>query len=132
MSDKTEILVTIPADSRFVALVRVTAASLAAELDFTVDEIADMRVGADELTALLIEWAEDNGRETIQLRYRLTENCLELEGDAGPGGVGAGAEPVGPDDQGLDHITEQILAAVVDTYVIDKGYGRILKRKAIG
>lgn len=133
MSDKTEILVTIPAHSRFVALVRVTAASLAAELDFTVDEIADVRVGADELTALLIEWAEDNGQETIQLRYRLTENCLELEGDAGPGNhAGAGAEPVGHDNQGLDHITEQILAAVVDTYEIDKGYGRILKRKAIG
>lgn len=132
MSDKTEILVTIPADSRFVALVRVTAASLAAELDFTLDEIADVRVGADELTALLIEWAEDHGRETVNLRYRLTENCLELEGDAGPGNGEPGAEPAGPSVPELDHITEQILSAVVDTYVIDKGYGRILKRKAIG
>ncbi len=131
MSDKTEILVTIPAHSRFVALVRVTAASLAAELDFTVDEIADVRVGADELTALLIEWAEDHGRETIQLRYLLTDDCLELEGDAGPGDALGGAEPVSLGD-GLDHITEQILSAVVDTYVIDKGYGRILKRRSNG
>ena len=46
MTEKTEITVTIPADSRFVALVRVMAASLAAELDFTMDEIADVRAEA--------------------------------------------------------------------------------------
>ena len=37
-----EIQVVIPAESRFVALTRVAAASLAADLDFTVDEIEDL------------------------------------------------------------------------------------------
>lgn len=128
MNDKTEITVTIPAQSRFVALVRVTAASLAAELDFTVDEIADVRVGADELTALLIEWAEDHDRSTITLSYRLTEDCLELEGTAA---AGPGAEPVGGmERQSLDNITEQILSAVVDGYAIEEGWGRIIKRRS--
>jgi serine/threonine-protein kinase RsbW len=130
VTDTTEILVTIPAQSRFVALVRVTAASLAAELDFTVDEIADVRVGADELTSLLIEWAEDRGRATVTLRYVLSDNCLEMEGDAGPTEGQPGSEPVSPDSLGLDHITEQILATVVDSHVIGGGYGRIVKRRA--
>ena len=135
MTETTEITVTIPALSRFVALVRVTAASLASELDFTVDEIADVRVGADELTSLLIEWAEDHSRPSISLRFQLADACLELEGTVSPadspsGSEGVGAEPVGDGIPGLDEITEQILAAVVDSHHIRAGSGRIVKRRS--
>jgi anti-sigma regulatory factor (Ser/Thr protein kinase) len=127
VTDKTEITVLIPAQSRFVALARVTAASLAAELDFTLDEIADFRVGADELTSLLMEWAEDHGVDTLEIRYRLTEDTVEMEAAAQPLDDDSGAAD-GP--QALDEITRQILAAVVDTYEIRAGCGWILKRRA--
>jgi anti-sigma regulatory factor (Ser/Thr protein kinase) len=126
MIEQTEISVTIPAHSRFVALTRVIAASLAAELDFTIDEIADIRVGADELTSLLIEWAEDHDIGAVEIRYCLSGHTLEIEAAVGSGEAG---EPR-PEAQTLDSITKQILAAVVDSFEIEGGRGRIVKHRA--
>lgn len=126
MTDKSEIVVTIPAQSRFVALTRVTAASLASELDFTIDEIADMRVGADELTSLMIEWAEDHGLGTVEIRYRMTDDSLQIE--AGAGSVDGAARSADPPV--LDEITRQILDSVVDSFELGIGVGWILKRRA--
>ncbi|MEZ5410094.1 MAG: hypothetical protein R2761_18840 [Acidimicrobiales bacterium] len=123
--DKTEITVTIPANSRFVALARVTAASLAAELDFTVDEISDVTVAADEVTSLVIEWAEDNEIPLIQLRYQLRDDTLEMEAAVETATLTASQEMLV-----LDDITRQILGAVVDAFDIREGCGRILKRRA--
>jgi len=125
MIDKTEITVTIPASSRFVALARVTAASLAAELDFTVDEISDVTVAADEVTSLVIEWAEDNEIPLVQLRYQLRDDTLEMEAAVETATLTASQEMLV-----LDDITRQILAAVVDAFDIREGCGRILKRRA--
>ena len=49
------IRLTIPADFRYLRLARVTAAAIAADLDFSVQDIDDVRVAVDELAALLIE-----------------------------------------------------------------------------
>ncbi len=125
MIDKTEITVTIPANSRFVALARVTAASLAAELDFTVDEISDVTVAADEVTSLVIEWAEDNEIPIVQLRYQLRDDTLEMEAAVETANLTASQEMLV-----LDDITRQILSAVVDAFDIREGCGRILKRRA--
>lgn len=125
MIDKTEITVTIPANSRFVALARVTAASLAAELDFTVDEISDVTVAADEVTSLVIEWAEDNEIPLVQLRYQLRDDTLEMEAAVETANLTASQEMLV-----LDDITRQILSAVVDAFDIREGCGRILKRRS--
>lgn len=122
--DESEIVVTIPADTRFVALARVTAASLAAELDFGVDLIEDLRVGADELIAHLVEWAEDQGSAQIVMRYRLNGDRVELHADAR-----SGAEAADSVESPLDALTEQILAAVVDTFDISPGRGHIVKSR---
>ncbi len=125
MIDKTEITVTIPANSRFVALARVTAASLAAELDFTVDEISDVTVAADEVTSLVIEWAEDNEIPLVQLRYQIRDDTLEMEAAVETATLTASQEMLV-----LDDITRQILSAVVDAFDIREGCGRVLKRKS--
>lgn len=125
MIDKTEITVTIPASSRFVALARVTAASLAAELDFTVDEISDVTVAADEVTSLVIEWAEDNEIPIVQLRYLLRDDTLEMEAAVETANLTASQEMLV-----LDDITRQILSAVVDAFDVREGCGRILKRRS--
>jgi anti-sigma regulatory factor (Ser/Thr protein kinase) len=56
MSDAV-ITVTIPSDTRFVALARLTGAGLGAELDFDVDTIDDLRMATNELVAVVVEWA---------------------------------------------------------------------------
>lgn len=47
----------VPADSAFIATLRLAAASLAARCDLTVDEIEDLRLAVDEACALLLTHA---------------------------------------------------------------------------
>lgn len=126
--DKSEIVVMIPAQSRFVALSRVMAASLAHELDFTIDEIEDIRSGADELMSLMIEWAEDHGIGEVEVRYRLTRDTLEVI--AGAGSVDGDSRPAA-ESPPLDDITRMILDAVVDDFEIGAGRGWIVKRRDV-
>lgn len=117
----SELTMVMPADSRFISTARVTAASLAAELDFSIDEIEELRMGANELVALLTEFANDNGVETVNLRYVVDGYTIELHGRvAAP--PGTGAEP--------DVLARQILDAVVDSYSFDGPSAHIIKRRA--
>lgn len=118
-----EITMTLPAESRFVATTRVTTASLAAELDFPVDRIEELRVGVNELAAALMEWAEDNRGDRIQLTFRVGTEDLEVLGEV----LGAPDGLESEDD--LDVLTGQILAGVTDDYALAGGHGRILKRR---
>ncbi|HEY0871786.1 MAG TPA: anti-sigma regulatory factor [Acidothermaceae bacterium] len=47
----------LPASGVYLAVLRTTTASLAARLDFTLDEIEDLRIAVDEASALLIAGA---------------------------------------------------------------------------
>jgi anti-sigma regulatory factor (Ser/Thr protein kinase) len=124
VTDQPEIKLAIPASSRFVALTRVAAASLAAELDFSVDEIEEIRIAADELTTLIVEWAEDHGLPTVELRYVPANGSLRVEATAG------GIRAAGQHERlELDEITRQILGGVVDDYEIGLGNGWILKHR---
>jgi serine/threonine-protein kinase RsbW len=51
----------VPADGAFVAPLRLTAASLAARCDLTVDDIEDLRLAVDEACALLLPHAQSGG-----------------------------------------------------------------------
>lgn len=124
-----EITVTMPAESRFVALARVTAAGLAAEMDFGVTDIEDLRTGANELVAILVEWAEDHGCDHVDLTFRLDAERVELDAvvptDA-PIGAGTRTQPA---EEPLDELSRRILTAVVDEHDIGWGRGRIVKRR---
>lgn len=111
---------TLPAESRFVATTRVTAASLAAELDFAIDRIEELRVGVNELATILIEWAEDHGADTVQLVFIAGADRLEVRGEV----VGADGSD---EPETLDVLTGQILAGVTDDYEIAGSRGRIVK-----
>lgn len=117
------ISMTLPAESRFVATVRVTTASLAAELDFTVDEIEELRVGVNELMALAVEWVEDHGGDTVALEFRIEADALHVEASAG------GASDSAGEHDSLDVLTAQILSGVVDEHEVLGGWGRITKRR---
>jgi len=119
----SELNLVMPAESRFISTARITAASLAAELDFSVDEIEELRMGANELVALLTEFAHDHDVSTIDLRYVVNEQSIELHGSVSAPN-GASAEP--------DVLARQILDAVVDSYGFDGGTAHIVKRKAAG
>ncbi|MEJ5914161.1 ATP-binding protein [Pseudokineococcus sp. 1T1Z-3] len=44
----------LPADPAFLSVLRTTAASLAARLDLTLDEVEDLRIAVDEAAALVL------------------------------------------------------------------------------
>lgn len=74
MTDVVEI--SVPADSGYVATLRLTAASLGARCDLTVDEIEDLRLAVDEACALLLPHA--NGGP-ITGRFELAPGRLQVE-----------------------------------------------------
>ena len=63
----------IPAHPRMLRFARVTAATLAVDLAFTLEEIEDLRVAVDELAAAAIEGLDDSA---------MLDLCFEIEGTA--------------------------------------------------
>ena len=118
-----EIAMVIPADSRFVSTARATAASLGAELDFSIDEIAELRMGANEIVALLIDVAEEHGLGTVELRYIVSDDSVEVIG------MVAADEAAAVPPLSLDHLAEQIFDSVATEYRVDDTSIRLLKRR---
>lgn len=69
----------IPATSRYLRLARLTAAGLAGDLGYQIDDIEDLRIAVDELCAAIIE---DTVLPTAELElvYRETGTGLVVEG----------------------------------------------------
>ena len=56
--DRDVVSVRLPAAAAYLAVLRTTTASLAARLDFTLDEIEDLRIAVDEACCLLLASAK--------------------------------------------------------------------------
>ena len=54
--------VRLPAESAYVGVLRMTTAGLAARLDFTLDDIEDLRMAVGEASAILLERARPGGQ----------------------------------------------------------------------
>lgn len=109
MPDEPHVVtITLPATTRHVALARATAASLAAELDFTLDEIDDLRIGVDELVTTLIEAEPASG--TITLVFEVGDASFTMTGEV--------ADPARSME--IDDLTARILAATVADFGVDE------------
>ena len=56
-SAKDEVVVRLPAEGAYLAVLRMVTAGLAARLDFTIDEIEDLKIAVDEACAMLLAGA---------------------------------------------------------------------------
>lgn len=54
---KDEVVVRLPAEGAYLAVLRMVTAGLAARLDFTIDEIEDLKIAVDEACAMLLSGA---------------------------------------------------------------------------
>ncbi|MGA9749551.1 MAG: hypothetical protein WBQ50_19025 [Nocardioides sp.] len=59
MSATPDVELRIPADSAFLAVLRTATAGLAARLDFTLDDIEDLRIAVDEACAMVLPQARE-------------------------------------------------------------------------
>ena len=55
---RADVELRLPADSAYVSVLRTTAAGLAARLDFTLDDIEDLRMAVGEASALVLPEAD--------------------------------------------------------------------------
>lgn len=70
--------ITIPAQPAYVQVIRLIAAGLAARLSFTIEDIEDLKIGVDELTAYL---TGTQGREgTLEVKFGVADERIEISG----------------------------------------------------
>lgn len=96
----------LPADSAYVAVLRVATAGLAARLDFTLDEIEDLRMAVGECCALLLEGQDGSG--TLHTRFELDADALRVTSSVTP------APADGADVPDRSSFAWQVLTALVE------------------
>ena len=73
---KAEVSLRVPADGAYVSVLRTMTAGLAARLDFTVDDIEDLRIAVGEACALVLPEAQPGG--DLEAEFRLTPGTLTI------------------------------------------------------
>jgi serine/threonine-protein kinase RsbW len=116
MTDTTEqvaqvapsvIRLTLPAQMRFLRIARLTAAAVAGDLGFGLQDVEDLRVAVDEMCAALIDGAEP-GRD-FELAYTVHDSRIDIEGRSSQ----TGAPPV------LHRVARELLSMTADHFSID-------------
>ncbi|MCW2753130.1 MAG: rsbW [Marmoricola sp.] len=90
--------VRLPAESAYVAVLRMATAGIAARLDFTLDDVEDLRMAVSEACSMVLAEAREGADLTA--RFYLGDERIEVH-------VSADAnDPTGPD---LDSFAWQVL-----------------------
>ena len=105
---RADVELRIPAEGAYASVVRTTAAGLAARLDFTIDDIEDLRIAIGEATALAMP-AADPGTDLVA--------CFHF----GAGALTVTLETEAADEPPLD--TESFAWQVLDTMAQDAAAG---------
>jgi serine/threonine-protein kinase RsbW len=75
-SEKADVFLRVPAEGAYVSVLRTMTAGLAARLDFTVDDIEDLRIAIGEACALVLPQAVDGG--DLEAEFRQTPGTLTV------------------------------------------------------
>ena len=112
-SGRADVELRLPADSAYASVLRTTTAGLAARLDFTIDDIEDLRIAVGEANAMVLEHA-DVGSDLV-CTFHLAPGRLVVAVT-----VSTHSEPV-PD---LDSFAWQVLSTLATSADIESGDGR--------
>ena len=66
----------LPAAGAYLSVLRTATASLASRLDFTIDDIEDLRIAVDEASAMLLTQAKAGA--DLECRFELTANAIDV------------------------------------------------------
>jgi anti-sigma regulatory factor (Ser/Thr protein kinase) len=106
----TPVQLTIPALPRLLRIARVTAASMAAELPFTLQDIEDLRVAVDEVAAVVIDGCD--GGSSLELTMAVADDQVVIQGLVRGAGDLPELHPVARDL--LDLLADSYAFAVAD------------------
>jgi len=117
MSD--EVSLKFPASFEYIRLARLVASGIAAQTNFTLDDIEDLRIAVDELCSALVEAAADR-TSTVTVTFRVEGHQLEMEADV----------PTIPSNGTyvIDSISSHILRAAVDRHELEQASERLIAR----
>jgi serine/threonine-protein kinase RsbW len=107
---------TVPADPAYLSVLRTVIASLAAQRDFTLDEIDDLRIAVDEAGALLLPHAGPGSRLSAVFGGSATTVAVEVAVTTPHGEVGH------PDRSSFAWL---VLTALTDSVVPDESGQRL-------
>lgn len=108
------ISIVIPASPEYLRVVRLVAAGLAARLRFTIDDIEDLKIAVDELSAYLTGAQGRDGSLTIV--FGIDGDRIEIEGE----GSFAPGQKVRAE---LTELSRMILATVADSASLEQRDG---------
>lgn len=105
------VLLAVPASGAYLGVLRTATAGLAARLQFTLDEIEDLRIAVDEACAMLLAVAADTPQlgDTVELscRFNVTDETLTVETTVP---INAGSDKL----PGAESFAWQVLSALTD------------------
>jgi serine/threonine-protein kinase RsbW len=108
------ISISIPASPEYLKVVRLVVSGLASRLKFTIDDIEDLKIAVDEMSAYL---TGAQGREgTLDIVFEIHDDRIEISGE---GHFTAGTK-VRTD---LTEMSRMILETVVDTATLEQQNG---------
>jgi serine/threonine-protein kinase RsbW len=108
------VVLVVPADGSYLAVLRTATAGLAARLQFTLDEIEDLRIAVDEACAMLLAVAAPSSDLTCE--FEVTPAALTIE--VGVPVQGTAALP------GNQSFSWQVLTALAGEVAADTTPGR--------
>ncbi len=109
-AERAEVVLSVPADSLYLSVVRTAAAGLGARLDFTLDDIEDLRIAVDEACALLLKQARADS--TVQVSFGLQPNALRVRASA------TCDRPMVPSSEGFSWTVLAALTSSLDMEVV--------------
>jgi len=107
-ASRADVELRLPAEGAYATIVRTTAAGLAARMDFTIDDIEDLRIAIGEASALVIPEADPGSDLVASFWFGRASMTVELQAEA-------------MDEPPLD--TESFAWQVLDTMAQDASAG---------
>ncbi|MEX0429480.1 anti-sigma factor [Nocardioides sp. DS6] len=114
LPDRSDVELRLPAQGVYVSVLRTTTAGLAARLDFTLDDIEDLRMAVGEAAALVLEAASPES--DLQARFWLGDRVITVTVDAAVDG------PVSVDE---DSFAWQVLTTLATSAEVTNTAGRL-------
>ena len=109
MSHRPDVELRLPAESAYVAVLRMTTAGLAARLDFTLDDIEDLRMAVGEACALVLENADSSG--DLYAAFDLSDGSIR---------VSVSADSMGDAEPDVESFGWQVLTALTSEVVTSR------------
>jgi serine/threonine-protein kinase RsbW len=76
--DRDVVILTVPANTSYLAVLRTATAGLAARLGMTLDEIEDLRIAVDEACAILLPIAAPHPSD-VTCQFRVATHALHID-----------------------------------------------------